>query len=60
MAAAGAGRLVVVIAHRLSTIRAAPRIIVLRDGRLTESGTHDDLLAPGGAYADLTARQLTA
>ncbi len=47
------GRTSVVIAHRLSTVRAADRIIVLRDGQIIETGTHDDLLAGGGHYAEL-------
>jgi ATP-binding cassette subfamily B protein len=48
-----AGRTALVIAHRLSTIRHADRILVLRDGRVTEEGHHDDLLTRGGTYADL-------
>lgn len=47
-----------VIAHRLSTIRHADRIVVIEDGRLTEYGTHDDLVASGGKYADLLRLQL--
>ncbi|HHY56684.1 MAG TPA: ABC transporter ATP-binding protein [Chloroflexi bacterium] len=43
----------IVIAHRLSTVRAADRILVLRKGRIIEEGSHSDLLARGGHYADL-------
>jgi ATP-binding cassette subfamily B protein len=47
------GRTTIIIAHRLSTIRSAGKIIVLQDGQLAESGTHDELLAKGGLYARL-------
>ncbi|AUJ30297.1 MAG: ABC transporter ATP-binding protein [Liquorilactobacillus hordei] len=47
------GRTTIVIAHRLSTIRDADQILVLDDGRITESGTHDELLAKHGKYYEM-------
>lgn len=51
-------RTTLVIAHRLSTVRSAQRILVLADGRIAEQGTHDQLIAKGGIYANLYATQL--
>ncbi len=52
------GRTAIVIAHRLSTVVHADRIIVLDDGVIAESGTHDELLRSNGLYADLYRTQL--
>jgi ATP-binding cassette subfamily B protein len=47
------GRMVLLISHRFSTVRIADRILVLDDGEIREDGTHDDLLAQGGLYAEM-------
>jgi ATP-binding cassette subfamily C protein len=54
-----AGRTALVIAHRLSTIRQADAILVVEDGRIVERGTHTELLAAGGRYAELHRTQFS-
>ena len=51
------GRTSFVVAHRLSTVRDADLIVAMRDGRIVETGTHDELLARGGFYAGLYRSQ---
>src|SRR5829696_800515 len=50
------GRTTIAIAHRLSTVRDADQIVVVDGGRIAERGTHDELIAAGGRYAELVAR----
>lgn len=51
------GRTSFIIAHRLSTVRSADRIMVIEDGQITESGTHEELVTLGGRYANLYQAQ---
>ncbi|KAK4252538.1 hypothetical protein QN277_014525 [Acacia crassicarpa] len=52
------GRTVLVIAHRLSTVKSANRVVVVSDGEIVESGTHEELLSNNGIYSALVSRQL--
>jgi ATP-binding cassette, subfamily B, bacterial len=54
------GRTVLLISHRFSSVRHADRIYVLHDGRVTEAGTHDELMALEGHYAELFRLQAAA
>ena len=52
------GKTAIVVAHRLATVKNADRILVFKDGSVAETGTHEELLAKGGIYADLVKFQL--
>ena len=52
------GRTVVVVAHRLSTVKNADQILVMRQGRIVERGTHKELVAKNGYYYNLLKNQL--
>jgi len=55
-----ANRTTIVIAHRLSTIRHADKILVIRDGRVAEQGTHEELMAGNGGYKKLYEMQFSS
>jgi ATP-binding cassette subfamily B protein len=52
------GRTSIIISHRISTVKGADLIVVLDKGQIVERGTHDELVAHGGIYADLNEKQL--
>lgn len=51
------GRTTIIIAHRLSTVKSADRIAVIDNGRITELGSHDELMKKGGSYAAFVQTQ---
>ena len=53
-----AGRTTFIIAHRFSTVQHADQILVLREGRLVEQGTHSELLSRGGYYSEIFEQQI--
>ena len=58
--AAETGAITVLVSHRFSTVRMADLIVVVGDGAIAESGTHEELLARGGVYAELFELQARA
>jgi ATP-binding cassette subfamily B protein len=58
--AAGNGRISILVSHRFSTVRMAEHIVVLDGARVVETGSHDELMAAGGTYAELYEIQATA
>jgi ATP-binding cassette subfamily B protein len=52
------GKTVIIVAHRLSTVSNADKIVVLDDGQITETGTHENLIEKRGAYYNLVKNQL--
>jgi ATP-binding cassette subfamily B protein len=60
MRALASGKSVLLISHRFSSVRTADRIYVLGDGRIVERGSHEELLALDGVYAELFRLQATA
>ena len=51
-------RTTIIVSHRVSTVRSADQILVLEDGEIVERGTHDQLVARNGVYAELYRKQL--